>query len=80
MHTLAPDNSIISLKSLSGEENPGPKVLNVGREVEKEVEFWLVEPTRGPADYPIKKFSNGGVETCLRSIFVRHTGFQGQFE
>jgi hypothetical protein len=51
MHTLAPDNSIIGLKRLSGKENCRPETLNVGREMENEVNLRLVEPMWGPADH-----------------------------
>lgn len=46
MRTLAPDDSIIRLESLSGEENCRTKASNVGGEVENEMKFWLVEPTQ----------------------------------
>ena len=53
MDTLAPNNSIIGLKSLRSEENCGPEASDVGREVENEVKLRLIEPTWRPADHVI---------------------------
>jgi hypothetical protein len=66
MHALAPNNSVIRLESFGSEEDCRPKASNVGREVDKEVKFRLIEPTRGPADHVIEKLGNCSLETGLR--------------
>ena len=53
MDTLAPNNSIIGLKSLHSKENCRPEASDVGREVENELKLQLIEPMWHPADYVI---------------------------
>ena len=65
MHTLAPNNSIVRLESLRGEENRRPEALNMRREVEDEVEFRFVEPTWRPANNTIEEFSDRSFKTGL---------------
>jgi hypothetical protein len=53
MHALAPNNSVIGLKSLRGEEDRGPKALDMRGDMDDKMKFWFVKPSWCPADYAI---------------------------